>query len=664
MQVYPQNPIPHPEQKPMPSQSSPAINGWLAKPTSIYGSSPSHPMSAENSSNAFAESMHREIHQASSGSAQTQPGKSATSVSSKALDTSSAATQGEAASAPAPTSTASTSTVLTGATAAPVPPATNLQSAAMTTTSTTSSTASVPTGNAIASQTSSRHKVSLASISSPSIYTAAQAVIPPVELSTQTVPGPTVAVNAQGATIGTGNEPSSSVMANASAVSSSQPAGVGGFASARLPVNGMPVSAQGSPANESATGDGIMGKGTAMLATTASPVVSPTQEKPASAAVPSTNVAPSNILTLEQQSTALNKMHANTTVCEAQKLSTQVTAAAANTKDSSIIGVSSVGHTAAHKTSALIPDGQDASTSNASANGVAASEITSAFPLNVGGNSTSSPLNGSSNASNSETLATTNSSNLTPGNAADTLHTAGGTSIASNPIHTYATALTLSHNAGAAQGFVPAGATAAASQGVAGASGIGTNPTSGHALTAAGGNNLPGALGGRAASAPLPTSSDAMAAIEHGVEPSHLLQVGPHQLAVGITDPQLGWVEVRAERVAGQISAQVTANSTDSHAVLAASMPAMVGFLHDQHAGVQHLTVANSLAGNAGNAEQGSYQQNSSNGGSQQQSGADSISKVAGVSQQRSPLVQTSAPVGNFSRMAATPNSSQVNVHA
>jgi hypothetical protein len=157
-----------------------------------------------------------------------------------------------------------------------------------------------------------------------------------------------------------------------------------------------------------------------------------------------------------------------------------------------------------------------------------------------------------------------------------------------------------------------------------------------------------------------------MAAIDHGAEPSHLLQVSPHQLAIGVTDPQLGWVEVRAERVAGQINAQVTANSADSHAVLAASMPAMMGFLHDQRAGVQNLAVANSLAGNSGNAGQGAMQQNTSGGNSQQQQGGtESIAAIGAAGPQyRTPLVQPFSPAVRFSNMAATPHSSGVNLHA
>ena len=185
-------------------------------------------------------------------------------------------------------------------------------------------------------------------------------------------------------------------------------------------------------------------------------------------------------------------------------------------------------------------------------------------------------------------------------------------------------------------GIAPAGAPPVAGQGVAGAS---ANP-----LTATGGGSLSLPQGARLPSATSPTASDAFAALDHvSGEPNRLLYATPHQLAVGVADPQLGWLEVRAERSGGQLMAQVTADSASSHAVLAASLPAMTSYLQEQRAGVQSLAVTAQLAGHAGqnagqSSGQGTPHQNTSGGSGQQppaaesrMSGTSAVGAVAGV---------------------------------
>jgi len=76
-----------------------------------------------------------------------------------------------------------------------------------------------------------------------------------------------------------------------------------------------------------------------------------------------------------------------------------------------------------------------------------------------------------------------------------------------------------------------------------------------------------------------------------------LLHAAPHQIAVGITDPSLGWVEVRAERIAGQIAATLSTNSTASHAALTSVLPTMATYLQDHHTGVQQVHVETGLGG-------------------------------------------------------------------
>jgi flagellar hook-length control protein FliK len=107
---------------------------------------------------------------------------------------------------------------------------------------------------------------------------------------------------------------------------------------------------------------------------------------------------------------------------------------------------------------------------------------------------------------------------------------------------------------------------------------------------------------------------DAFVALDSGPAASHgvLLRAGAHQVAVGVADPALGWVEVRAERVGGQITAALTADSAASHAALTSAMPSMATYLQDHQTGVQHIHVETGLAG--GQAGAGSQGQSSSQG--------------------------------------------------
>jgi hypothetical protein len=110
------------------------------------------------------------------------------------------------------------------------------------------------------------------------------------------------------------------------------------------------------------------------------------------------------------------------------------------------------------------------------------------------------------------------------------------------------------------------------------------------------------------------TTSDAFTALDSGAagERGVLLHAAPHQVAVGVSDPSLGWVEVRAERVSGQIAAALTTNSAASHAALTSVLPTMATYLQEHQAGVHQVHVETSLAG--GQAGTGAHGQSSSQG--------------------------------------------------
>jgi len=79
--------------------------------------------------------------------------------------------------------------------------------------------------------------------------------------------------------------------------------------------------------------------------------------------------------------------------------------------------------------------------------------------------------------------------------------------------------------------------------------------------------------------------------LDSGETPVTLLHSSAHQIAVGVHDPSLGWVEVQTQSAAGHISATLSAASTDAHANLTAQMPAMTQYLADRNVSLHSLNV-------------------------------------------------------------------------
>jgi hypothetical protein len=75
--------------------------------------------------------------------------------------------------------------------------------------------------------------------------------------------------------------------------------------------------------------------------------------------------------------------------------------------------------------------------------------------------------------------------------------------------------------------------------------------------------------------------------IDSGSAPQ-MLSHTPQRLDVGVRDPGLGWVEIRAHAAEGQIAATVSASSA-SHPALAAQLPAMRDYLAGQQVRVDAL---------------------------------------------------------------------------
>jgi hypothetical protein len=98
--------------------------------------------------------------------------------------------------------------------------------------------------------------------------------------------------------------------------------------------------------------------------------------------------------------------------------------------------------------------------------------------------------------------------------------------------------------------------------------------------------------------------------LDSGETAPTLLHSSAHQIAVGVHDPALGWLEVQTQSSAGHISATLTAASTDAHANLTAAMPAITQFLADRNVPLHSLNVdtQGSAAGGGHSQQPGSGQ--------------------------------------------------------
>ncbi|HTU48980.1 MAG TPA: hypothetical protein VMF56_00215 [Acidobacteriaceae bacterium] len=147
-----------------------------------------------------------------------------------------------------------------------------------------------------------------------------------------------------------------------------------------------------------------------------------------------------------------------------------------------------------------------------------------------------------------------------------------------------------------------------------------------------------GSTAARATSADAFTALDSAAAGERGV----LLHAAPHQVSVGVTDPSLGWVEVRAERVSGQIAAALTTSSAASHAALTSVLPTMATYLQEHHAGVQQVHVESSLTG--GQAGTGSQGQTASQNEAQTSSNSAAVVSSSSSDWKAAPITRAAIP--------------------
>jgi hypothetical protein len=78
--------------------------------------------------------------------------------------------------------------------------------------------------------------------------------------------------------------------------------------------------------------------------------------------------------------------------------------------------------------------------------------------------------------------------------------------------------------------------------------------------------------------------------IDQGAAPV-LLHSGVQHVSVGMRDPELGWVEIQTQSAAGHVDATLVTSSGQTHASLAAQLPAMAQFLEQRDVRVGTLIV-------------------------------------------------------------------------
>jgi flagellar hook-length control protein FliK len=140
--------------------------------------------------------------------------------------------------------------------------------------------------------------------------------------------------------------------------------------------------------------------------------------------------------------------------------------------------------------------------------------------------------------------------------------------------------------------------------------------------------------------------------IDQGTAPV-VLHAGAQQVAVGVHDPSLGWVEIKTQSAAGHVDATLVAASGQTHDALAAQLPAISQFLEQRDVRVGSLVVNHQSAGSGTN-----HFGNSSGGGAGAQHagqgyGGNGGSGGSGAnSERRAP--QYSAPVRHSVQVTGT----------
>lgn len=96
--------------------------------------------------------------------------------------------------------------------------------------------------------------------------------------------------------------------------------------------------------------------------------------------------------------------------------------------------------------------------------------------------------------------------------------------------------------------------------------------------------------------------------LDSGISSGTVLHVASNRVEIGVHDPAMGWLEIKTQSNAGQISAALVATSSESHANLAAQLPLLNQYLSDHEVKVNHIGVEQHPTGISGDRDATSRQ--------------------------------------------------------
>lgn len=173
---------------------------------------------------------------------------------------------------------------------------------------------------------------------------------------------------------------------------------------------------------------------------------------------------------------------------------------------------------------------------------------------------------------------------------------------------------------------------------------------------------------GPAASSSVAATPNVYDRIDQGVAPV-LLHSGVQHVSVGVHDPDLGWVEIQTQSAAGHVDATLLTSSGQTHASLAAQLPAMAQYLEQRDVRVGTLVVHHHAMGGGSGAGNGGSGYGSANTGAgahhsnQRDSGGERASQLSVPGHHRSSSATTTgARLGEEG--AALRSISYINVRA
>jgi len=126
------------------------------------------------------------------------------------------------------------------------------------------------------------------------------------------------------------------------------------------------------------------------------------------------------------------------------------------------------------------------------------------------------------------------------------------------------------------------------------------------------------AIPGAPVTSTTPSAATSYDKLDEGAVPT-VLQTGAQHIAVGIRDPNLGWVEIKTQNVAGHVDAALVTASQQTHASLAAQLPAMAAYLQQHDVRIGSLAVHHqpgTTSGTSSGSAQGDSRASGSAGGS------------------------------------------------